>query len=86
MNRELIRHLWRSPEVRTALQKELLRLFIYVVSGIATVTCVRLLQEKPVAEGVHSASIGMLAVMLAWLISAVRTVRAVLRENGYLER
>ena len=86
MNRELVRHLWQSPEVRTALKKELLRLLVYIVVGVGAVACFRVLREKPVAEGVLSASIGMLAVALAWLISVIRTVRAILREHGYLER
>jgi hypothetical protein len=72
--------------VRAVLTKELLRLLVYSGVGISAVVCFRIQREKPVAEGVTSASIGALAVALAWLISAIRTVRAILREHGYLDR
>ena len=72
--------------MRGALKKEAFRLFVFITVYIGTVACSRYIQEKPIAEGVLSASIGMAAVVVAWLLSAIRTLRAVLREHGYLER
>jgi len=86
MNAELAKHLWRSSDVRGALKKEAFRLFVFVTVYIGTVACFRYIREMPIAEGVLSASIGMAAVVVAWLLSAIRALRAVLREHGHLGR
>jgi hypothetical protein len=86
MNAALVKYLWQSPVVRTSLKKELSRLLWFVALYIGTVAISRFVREKPMFEGVLSAIIGAVAVALMWLVSAVRTFRAVLRENELLPR
>ena len=61
-------------------------MFIYIAIYIAGAAISRYLREKPMLDGVLSAAVGAAAVILAWLISAVRTLRATLREHGFLNR
>ena len=86
MNRELAKHLMKSGEVRSALKKEALQLVIYVTVSISAVACLRYFTNRPMADGLWSVSVGMLGIIFMWLLSAIRTLRAVLREHGYLER
>lgn len=86
MNTKLTKHLLKSPHVHTAVKKELWRLVVFVVIYVGAAAASRYFREKPVFEGVLSASIGAAAVLLMWLISAIRTLRAVLREHALLER
>ncbi len=86
MTTTLAKHLWRSPEVRSVLRKEVWRLLIFAVIYIGTVAVSRYIREKPIFDGVLSAFFGAFAVALAWLISAIRTLRAVLRDHGVLQR
>jgi hypothetical protein len=81
MNAALARHLWESPEVRNALKTEAARLLWFVVPYVGGVALSRYLREQPLFEGVLAAVIGAVAVALMWLVSAVRTLRAVLREH-----
>lgn len=81
MDASRTKHLWRSSEVRSALGKEAWCLFVFVVIYVGTVAVSRYLREKPAFEGFWSAAIGAVAVILIWLVSAVRTLRAVSREN-----
>jgi hypothetical protein len=86
MNAKLAKHLLRSPHVRAALKKELWRLFVFVVIYIGVTAASRYFCEKPIYDGVLSASFGAAGVILLWLISAVRTLRAALREHSLLEQ
>jgi hypothetical protein len=86
MNATLAKHLWRSPDVRRALKKEGWRLLTFAVIYVGTVAVSRSLREKPVFDGVLSTSIGAGAVALAWSVSALRTLRAVLRDHDMLKR
>jgi uncharacterized membrane protein len=86
MKSNLVKHLWASMEVRSALKKEAIRLLMFVVIYIGTIALIRYSKEESIQKGILSASVGMAAVTLAWLLSAIRTIRAVLRENGLLER
>lgn len=86
MNAELARKLWKSPDVRNGLKKEAFRLLVFITVYIGSIAYFRYIRGKPVVDGVLSASIGMAAVMFAWLLSVIRTIRAVLREHGFLER
>ena len=86
MNAELARHICRSAAVRSGLKKEAVRLLVFVTIYIVSAACVRYFREKPIQEGVLSAAIGMAGVVLAWMISVVRIIRAVLREHGLLAR
>lgn len=81
MDASRTKHLWRSSEVRSALGKEAWCLFVFVVIYVGTVAVSRYLREKPAFEGFLSAAIGAVEVILIWLVSAVRTLRAVSREN-----
>jgi hypothetical protein len=86
MKSELVKYLWASTEVRSALKKEAIRLLVFGVICIGTIALIRYTNEESVQDGILSASIGMAAVTLAWLVSVIRTIRAVLCENGLLER
>ncbi len=86
MDAALTKHLWRSPEVRSALKKEAGRLLLFAVIYVGTVALSRYVREKPMLEGIFSATLGAAGVFLMWLVSAVRTLRAVLRENDLLHR
>ena len=85
MNTQLAKQIWKSREFRSGLKKELLRLLLYITVSFLTVVCSRYLREKSIVEGVIATAIGMVAVILIWLVSAIRTIRAVLREHGLLE-
>jgi hypothetical protein len=85
MNAALLKYLWCSPEVRSLLKKEAWRLFCFVAIYVSVTALSRYVREKPVIEGVLSAAIGAAGVVLAWLVSAIRTLRSVLREHGMLE-
>jgi uncharacterized membrane protein len=86
MNAELAKRIWASPDFRSGLKKEVLRLLLYVTVPILAVACSRYFREKPIMDGIIGTSIGMIGVILLWLVSAIRTIRAVLREHGLLER
>ena len=84
MKSNLAKHFWASTEVRSALRKEAMRLVIFVVIYIGTIALIRYSKEESIQDGILSASVGMAAVVLAWLLSAIRTIRIALRENGLL--
>ena len=42
--------------------------------------------EKPIAEGLEAAAGGIAAMIVIWLVTVIRTTRAVLREHRMLER
>jgi hypothetical protein len=84
-NAQLAKHLLRSPHVRAALKKELWRLLVFVAIYVGVTAASRYFREKPIYEGVLSAAFGAAGVALLWLISAIRTVRAALREHSLLE-
>jgi hypothetical protein len=86
MNLALAKHLWRSPAVRAALRKEFWRLLFFVVFYVGAVAASRSLRGLPLTEGLMAATVGAAAVILIWIISAIRTVRTALREHGLLER
>jgi uncharacterized membrane protein len=86
MKSDLAKHLWASTVVRSALKKEAIRLLMFVVIYSGTIALIRYSKEESIQAGILSASIGIAVVILAWLLSAIRTIRIVLRENGLLER
>ena len=86
MNASLVTQLRKSPAVRDALKKEARRLLVFVALYVATIVVNRYLREQPVLDGVLSAVIGAVAVFAMWLVAALRTIRAVLREHAVLER
>ena len=86
MKSDLAKHLWASTVVRSALKKEAIRLLMFIVIYIGTIAFIRYSKDESIQDGILSASVGMAAVTLAWLLSAIRTIRGALRENGLLER
>jgi hypothetical protein len=86
MNTKLAKHLWSSPSVRSALKKEALRLLLFIALYVGTSVVIRYVREKPIQEGIYSATLGMVFVALAWFLSCARTIRAVLREHSLLDR
>lgn len=86
MKSDPAKHLWASTAVRSALRKEAIRLVIFVVIYTGTIALIRYSKEESIQDGILSASVGMAAVVPAWLLSAIRTIRIALRENGLLER
>jgi uncharacterized membrane protein len=86
MKSDIAKHLWASTVVRSALKKEAIRLLMFVVIYSGTIALIRYSKEESIQDGILSASIGIAVVILAWLLSAIRTIRIVLRENGLLER
>ena len=85
MNARLIQHLWTSPIVRAALKKEIVRLAVFIASGLIAIVCVRYFTGRSIQEGLFSSLIGVATVLVFWLVSVLRTVRRVLRENSLLE-
>ena len=86
MKTDLAKHLWQSPDVRRALRREAWRLVVVVVIWVGATAMMRYLREKPLVEGLWSAAVGVVVVATMWLVSAVQTLRAVLREHGLLRR
>jgi hypothetical protein len=86
MNIERAKYLWSSQSVRRALKKECFRLLLFMTLYLGTTVVIRYIREKPIREAVFSVGIGLMVVILAWLVSCVRTLRAVLREHGMLHR
>jgi hypothetical protein len=62
-----------------------MRLLVFIGVYVGSVGVFRYLTEKPVLDGVLTAALGALGIVIARIIAAVRTVRAVLRENSLLE-
>lgn len=81
MNANPAKHLWESPAVRHALKKEAVRLLWFVLLYVGAAALSRYIRDKPLFDGILSASIGAVAVGVIWLISAVRTFRAALRQH-----
>lgn len=81
-----LQHLARSREVRRLVLRETGKLFLAIVSGGSIAVAIRVWLEKPIsADFVAELIIGMAAIGLFLLVSAVRTVRAVLRAHGLLQ-
>ncbi len=85
MKTDLLKHLWASADVRKALRKEALRLLVFIAFYIGFIALGRYAEERSIQEGISSASIGVAAFSLMWVLSVIRTIRAVLRENGLLD-
>jgi hypothetical protein len=86
MNTTLAKYLWQSPEVRRALKKEAWRLALFAALYVVSAAVIRYVRDEPIVDGVLSALIGAAVVALMWLVSVVRTLRAVMREHGLLSR
>jgi len=86
MKTSLAKHLWTSPPVRSALRKEALRLFVFIALCLGFTAAASHFKGEPVRDGVVSAGIGLLAIVLVWILSVIRTIRAALRDNGLLQR
>lgn len=86
MNVTVLKHLWRSAEVRNALKKELWRLALFITLCIGVVAVNRYFSGRPITEGILSAAMGAFGITLMWLVAAVRTVRKELREQDLLDR
>jgi hypothetical protein len=86
MDVKLAKHLWRSPAVRSGFRKEAIRFLVFVGVYISVAVGMRYFREKPFQETVWSATFAMAGFVLAWLICAIRTVRAVLRQEKLLDR
>ena len=85
MNTKLASHLIRSSAVRSALKKEALRLLLGVVIGIGVAACIRYLTGRiPSRDGLLSIAFGIGAILLLWIVSLVRTIRAALRDQSLL--
>ncbi len=65
--------------------KEVARLLTFVLLYIGGVALSRYLRDKPMGEGLAGAGFGALGIAAAWGVSAIRTVRAVLREHALLD-
>jgi uncharacterized membrane protein (DUF485 family) len=85
MKTDLLKHLWSSADVRNAVRKEALRLLVFMVLYIGFIALGRYTEERSIQEGISSASIGVAAFSLMWVLSVIRTIRSVLRENGLLD-
>jgi uncharacterized membrane protein len=86
MNATLASQLWKSPAVRVALKKEALRLFAALAVGLGIAVYIRYFTGSiPSREGLLSIVVGVVAIVVLWLVSLVRTLRSVLREHSLLE-
>jgi len=82
MNQQLREHLWRSPDFREALKKEIYKLLCFGFFFILAIVAFRYLTDKPIAEGFYSALIGVFGILIAWVVSALRTIHDVLKEHN----
>ena len=85
MDPRLRSHLWNSPDVRSALKREAIKLLLFVLVYIGSVGVFRYFTDKPIMEGLLSAAVGALAIVVAQFIAVVRTIRAVLRDHSLLD-
>jgi hypothetical protein len=87
MKTKLVYDLWRDPPFRSALKKEALHFLLGVAVGLSIAAFVRwYLGWSFSRDGMISTVIGVITLVLFWLVSVVRTVRAVLREHLLLAR
>ena len=83
MDAKLRAFLWRSPDVRRALRKEVLRFGVGVAAGLALAVSVRwYLGRMPSTEAIWGAALGVAAIFFSWVLAVIRTIRSVLRENS----
>ena len=67
------------------MKKEALRLLLFVVICLGVFVGLRIYKVEPIMERLPSILLSITAVLLVWLVSAIRTVRAVLSEHGHLK-
>jgi hypothetical protein len=85
MKPSIWKHLFESRDVRKCLVREAVKLAFYLGMVMLGVVLIRYLTDRPILEGVASAAIGCAAIAIATMVSAIRTVRAVLREEKIIE-
>jgi hypothetical protein len=87
MKAKLMYDLWRFPPFRSALKKEAGHFLLGSAVGLGVAVFVRwYLGWTFSRDGLLSTAIGVGALVLLWLVSVVRTIRAVLREHSLLAR
>lgn len=85
MKPSIWKHLLASRDVRRCLVSETVKLAFSLGMMILGVVLFRYLTGRPIQEAVASAAIGCAAIAAAVIVSAVRTIRAVLREEKIIE-
>jgi hypothetical protein len=87
MKAELLVSILRFPAFRAALKKEAVWFFAGLAIGLIVVGATRWYLGRPYSkDGLISLGLGVATLVLAWTVAVVRTIRAVLREHGLLER
>jgi hypothetical protein len=84
MNSKLLLHLWKSPELRAALKKEVKWPVMFVCFSLLFAMAMRYFTDRPFLDGLDSLFVSLAAGLLVWVVSVFRTIRHVMRENSLL--
>jgi len=87
MTPKLALDLWRFPPFRRNLMQEARRFALGLLLGSLLVAVYRQFSGRGFPAGyLLDIALGLATISLSWVLSVVRTLRAVLREHGLLER
>lgn len=80
MKAKLMYDLWRFPLFRSALKKEVRHFFLGSLLGLGIAAVRWYFDLSYSRDGLISLAFGIFGIILLWLVSVIRTIRAALRE------